>query len=160
MQRPTDIYLGLGSNQGNREQLIREAIALLSAALGAPLSQSTTIETEPWGFSSPNPFLNMVVHFSAPISPYELLDATEAIERQLGRLAKSTPSSGYSDRPIDIDILLFGTTIMDEERLTIPHPLMHERMFVLQPLAEIAPMLQHPVTKKTIRQMKEQLESR
>ena len=137
MQRPTDIYLGLGSNQGNREQLIREAIVLLSAALGAPLSQSTTIETEPWGFSSPNPFLNMVVHFSASISPYELLDTTEAIERQLGRLAKSTPSAGYSDRPIDIDILLFGTTIMEDERLTIPHPRMHERMFVLQPLAEI-----------------------
>lgn len=160
MQRPTDIYLGLGSNQGNREQLIEEAMRLLSVALGAPLSRSSAIETEPWGFDSPNPFLNMAAHFVAAISPEELLDATEAIERQLGRLTKSTPGSGYSDRPIDIDILFYGTSVIETPRLTVPHPRLQERMFVLQPLSEIAPMLQHPVTKESVAQMKEKLEGR
>ncbi len=160
MQRPTDIYIGLGSNQGNREQLIKEAISLLSAAIGEPLSQSSMIETEPWGFASPNPFLNMVAHFVATITPIELLDTTEEIERRLGRHTKSTHSKGYCDRPIDIDILLYGTQTIDEKRLTVPHPRMNERMFVLQPLAEIAPALQHPVTKETILQMKERLESK
>ncbi len=157
MQRPTDIYIGLGSNQGNREQLIKEAMALLSVALGEPLSQSSMIETEPWGFSSPNPFLNMVARFVAAVSPMELLDTTEEIERRLGRLAKSTPSAGYSDRPIDIDILLYGSQVINEERLVVPHPRMHERMFVLQPLVEIAPTLKHPITGETVLNMKDKL---
>lgn len=157
MQRPTDIYIGLGSNQGNREQLIKEAMALLSVALGEPLSQSSMIETEPWGFSSPYPFLNMVARFVAAVSPMELLDTTEEIERRLGRLAKSTPSAGYSDRPIDIDILLYGSQVINEERLVVPHPRMHERMFVLQPLVEIAPTLKHPITGETVLNMKDKL---
>ena len=154
---PTDIYLGLGSNQGNREQLIEEAMRLLSVALGAPLSRSSAIETEPWGFESPNPFLNMAAHFVASVSPEELLDITESIERRLGRMTKSTPSSGYSDRPIDIDVLFYGASVIDTPRLTVPHPRLHERMFVLQPLSEIAPMLLHPVIKETVVQMKERL---
>ena len=154
---PTDIYLGLGSNQGNREQLIEEAMRLLSVALGAPLSRSSAIETEPWGFESPNPFLNMAAHFVAAVSPEELLDITESIERRLGRMTKSTPSSGYSDRPIDIDVLFYGASVIDTPRLTVPHPRLHERMFVLQPLSEIAPMLLHPVIKETVVQMKERL---
>ena len=154
---PTDIYLGLGSNQGNREQLIEEAMRLLSVALGAPLSRSSAIETEPWGFESSNPFLNMAAHFVAAVSPEELLDITESIERRLGRMTKSTPSSGYSDRPIDIDVLFYGASVIDTPRLTVPHPRLHERMFVLQPLSEIAPMLLHPVTRETVAQMKERL---
>lgn len=154
---PTDIYLGLGSNQGNREQLIEEAMRLLSVALGAPLSRSSAIETEPWGFESSNPFLNMAAHFVAAVSPEELLDITESIERRLGRMTKSTPSSGYSDRPIDIDVLFYGASVIDTPRLTVPHPRLHERMFVLQPLSEIAPMLLHPVIKETVVQMKERL---
>ena len=121
------------------------------------MSRSSAIETEPWGFESPNPFLNMAAHFAAALSPEELLDITESIERHLGRLAKSTPSSGYSDRPIDIDILFYGASVIETPRLVVPHPRLHERMFVLQPLSEIAPMLLHPVTKETVVQLKEKL---
>ena len=151
------VYLGLGSNEGDRQQLMHRAIELLADKLGSPVQLSTLIETEPVGFVSPNPFLNMVALFSTDIPSMELLDITEGIERRLGRMKKTQRGGAYSDRPMDIDILLYGDRVIDTERLTVPHPRMHERAFVLVPLAEIAPSLVHPVLGKSILELKNEL---
>ena len=137
------VYLGLGSNIGDRQQCIADAIRLISERVGAVLRQSTLIETEPWGFQSKHKFLNGVILCETDRSPREVLALTQQIERDLGRKKKShssllTPhSSRYHDRPIDIDILLYDDLTVDEPDLRIPHPLMHERDFVMIPLNEI-----------------------
>jgi 2-amino-4-hydroxy-6-hydroxymethyldihydropteridine diphosphokinase len=150
------VYLGLGSNQGDREQLMAQAIEMLSVALGAPVRLSSTIETEAWGFVSPNPFLNMVACFSTDVPPMELLQITEDVERRLGRRTKSV-GGVYSDRPIDIDILFYGDRIISTERLTVPHPRLQERLFVLAPLAEISPRLMHPLLGKSVLQLRDSI---
>jgi 2-amino-4-hydroxy-6-hydroxymethyldihydropteridine diphosphokinase len=146
------IYLGLGTNIGNKKENLTRAIEALSLALGNYTALSTFVETEPWGFDSDNTFLNCVVAFDTTISPTELLDTTEEIERRLGRTTKSTGRM-YHDRIIDIDILLYGNDTIETPRLTIPHPLMHRRDFVLKPLAEIAPHAIHPTTGKSIEEL-------
>ena len=143
------IYLGLGTNLGDRQENLTRAIEALSLALGTCKAQSSFLETEPWGFESDNGFLNCVVAFDTELTSTELLDTTERIERELGRTVKST-GGNYHDRLIDIDILLYGNTVIESERLTIPHPLMHLRDFVLMPLAEIAPDTVHPTLGNSI----------
>ncbi len=138
------VYLGLGSNLGDREEHIRKAIALIGESIGLVIRQSSLIETEPWGFESANRFLNGVILVETSLTPRQLLKATQKIERQLGRKKKSTDSSlltpvSYSDRPIDIDILLYDDLTVDEPDLKIPHPLMEQRDFVMIPLNEIKP---------------------
>ena len=150
------VYLGLGTNLGNKEQNIICAIESLSRILGNPLAVAPTIETEPWGFQSTNTFLNTVVAYGTSLTPTELLAATQEVERTLGRTTKSI-GGAYSDRPIDIDILLYGDAIITTQELTIPHPLMHKRLFVLQPLAAIAPQIVHPILKKSISQLLKKL---
>lgn len=139
-------YLGLGSNLGDREANIRKAISLIGEKVGLVLRQSSLIETEPWGFESSNKFLNAVILVETPLTPRQLLKVTQSIERQLGRRKKSpasrlpSPSSSpvsYSDRPIDIDILLYDDLTVNEPDLKIPHPLMQQRDFVMIPLQEI-----------------------
>ena len=130
------VYLGLGSNIGDRRQCIADAIRLISERVGAVLRQSTMIETEPWGFQSKHKFLNGVILCDTDRSPREVLALTQQIERDLGR-KKKPHSSRYHDRPIDIDILLYDDLTIDEPDLRIPHPLMHERDFVMIPLNEI-----------------------
>ena len=152
MNKEDTIYLGLGTNQGNKEENIRGAIEELSHLLGIPTAVATIIETEPWGFQSDNSFLNTVVAFKSTLAPEEILKATQEIERRLGRTKKSIDGH-YSDRPIDIDILLYGSRVIESEQLTIPHPLLHKRLFVLQPLAQIAPGLIHPILGKSIAQL-------
>ena len=140
------VYLGLGSNLGERKQQIASAIKYIGEQIGHVVRQSALYETEPWGFSSSNLFLNAVICVETTLSPRQLLRATQKIERQLGRTHKTSHSPlggeergfpNYSDRPIDIDILLYDDLRVDEPDLQIPHPLMYERDFVMRPLREI-----------------------
>ena len=130
------VYLGLGSNLGNRKKLLLQAIRLISEQVGKVTRQSSLIETEPWGFESNNKFLNAVILCETTKTPREVLEITQQIERDMGRTKKSV-SVGYSDRTVDIDILLYDDQTIDEPDLKIPHPLMHKRDFVMIPLKEI-----------------------
>ena len=152
------VYLGLGTNIGNKKENLTRAIEALSLALGHYTALSSFIETAPWGFESDNTVLNCAVAFEPVLLPEELLDTTERIERELGRTAKSTGGT-YHDRVIDIDILLYGNETIDTPRLTIPHPLMHLRDFVLEPLAEIAPEVVHPTTGKSISRLVDEVKA-
>lgn len=130
------VYLGLGSNLGDRRAEIRRAVALIGERVGEVVRLSSMYETEPWGFSSDNQFVNAAVRVDTPLSPRQVLEATQAIERDMGRTVKSVDGQ-YHDRVIDIDILLYDDLRIDEPDLKIPHPLMHERDFVMRPLNEI-----------------------
>ncbi|MBR3616377.1 MAG: 2-amino-4-hydroxy-6-hydroxymethyldihydropteridine diphosphokinase [Bacteroidaceae bacterium] len=153
------LYLSLGTNLGNKRENLTRAIELLSLALGKCIAVSQFIETAPWGFDSENSFLNCVAAFETALAPMQLLDMTESIERGLGRTQKSN-NGHYRDRIIDIDILLYGDNIIVSDRLTIPHPLMHKRDFVLEPLADIAPDAIHPILGKSIKELLEERETR
>lgn len=130
------VYLGLGSNLGNREENLRGALFEIASSVGIVEAVSSFIVTEPWGFESTHTFVNAVCRVQTRLSPMEVLDATQAIERNLGRTKKSMDGV-YSDRLIDIDILLYDDLKMDTPRLIIPHPLMAQRDFVKIPLAEL-----------------------
>ncbi|MDY4409541.1 MAG: 2-amino-4-hydroxy-6-hydroxymethyldihydropteridine diphosphokinase [Prevotella sp.] len=132
------VYFSIGSNIGNRKRLIHNAIELLGNRVGPVLRQSSLIETEPWGFSSPNMFLNACVCCQTTLEPRQVLRVAQAIEKELGRTGK-TVDGDYCDRVIDIDILLYDDVHIDEPDLKIPHPLMHQRDFVMTPLKEILP---------------------
>ena len=137
-----DIYLGLGSNLGDRHTVLLSAIELLVHRVGRLVRCSSFFETEPWGFKSEHQFLNAVALFRTTLSPRELLTVTQNIERELGRTRKSV--QGYEDRPIDIDILLYGDERVDEPDLQIPHPRMQERSFVMEPLEELRANMNRP----------------
>jgi 2-amino-4-hydroxy-6-hydroxymethyldihydropteridine diphosphokinase len=130
------LYLGLGSNLGNREENIRKAISLIGQRVGRVLRTSSFIETEPWGFQSEHRFLNAVCLVETELSPLDCLHATQHIERLLGRRRKSQGGK-YSDRPIDIDLLLYDNLEINTPELTLPHPYMQERDFARIPLEEI-----------------------
>ena len=132
-------YLGIGTNLGtDKAANLRQAVSLLNEQAGRVLACSSFIETEPWGFQSANTFLNAVVAIDTPHSPHALLRITQAIERSMGRTHK-TVDAHYTDRIIDIDILLSDHEVIREADLTIPHPLIMQREFVYLPLFEIAP---------------------
>ncbi len=132
----TELYLSLGSNLGDRHALLLRAIDLLARRVGRLIRASSFIETEPWGYHSTNRYLNAVVLLHTDLTPHQVLLTTQTIERQLGRTTKTT-GNHYSDRPIDIDILLYGDLHLTTPDLTIPHPRMMQRDFVLRPLREI-----------------------
>lgn len=139
---PHQVFLGLGSNLGDRKELIGKAVRMIGERVGRVVRQSSLIETEPWGFQSSHKFLNAVILCETTLTPREVLKGTQQIERELGRKKKTTLNSrlstaNYKDRPIDIDILLYDDLTIDEPDLKIPHPLMHERDFVMIPLNEI-----------------------
>lgn len=141
-------YLALGTNIGNKRRNMITAAALLAERVGDVLALSGFYETEPWGFQSENTFLNAALQLDTSLSPLELLKATQEIEIEMGRTQKS--NGAYHDRIIDIDILLYDNLVLQTPELTLPHPLMHERLFVMEPLAEIAPNVIHPVFKKLV----------
>ena len=130
------VYLALGTNLGNRKAIMREAIDNIGKKVGTVMRQSPFYETEPWGFESPNLFLNACICVSTKLAPRQLLEVTQAIERDMGRVEK-TVDLQYVDRIIDIDILLYDDLYINEPDLVIPHPLMEEREFVMKPLLEI-----------------------
>ena len=138
------VYLGLGSNLGDCRKNLERAIRLIDDRVGQVTRQSSFIETEPWGFESPNKFLNAVILCETTKTPREVLMLTQQIERDMGRRkminGQWSMVNGqriYADRPIDIDILLYDDLTIDEPDLKIPHPLMHERDFVMIPLEEV-----------------------
>jgi 2-amino-4-hydroxy-6-hydroxymethyldihydropteridine diphosphokinase len=146
------VYLSLGSNVGDRAGNLNSAIERLGN-LGTVESQSSFYETEPVEFTAQPWFLNCAVKLDTEKMPKQLLAGILDLERKMGR--RRTQKKG--PRTIDIDILLFGNSIIDTKGLTIPHPAMHERLFVLEPLAEIAPEVRHPVFKRTVRELREAL---
>ena len=153
------LYLSLGSNEGDREQHLRSAIDAIGRLIGPVDGISPLVETEPWGFESPHPFLNAALSVETSLPAMDVLERTQSIERQLGRRHKSV-AGRYEDRPIDIDLLLYDDLVLTSERLTLPHPLLSERLFVLEPLAEIAPQILHPTLGKTIQTLRDELRLR
>lgn len=141
------VFLGLGSNLGDRESNLGDAVKKIGEHIGKVLSSSSVYETAPWGFEAEIDFFNMVVCVETKHSPSELLTEINAIESMMGRKRNQ---DRYSSRVIDIDILLYDDLIIEEKGLKIPHRLMHERKFVLVPLSELAPDLIHPVFGKSI----------
>ena len=149
-------YLALGANLGDRRQAMRQAIQTLDERIGTLVKCSSFYETEPVDFESDHLFLNAVAAFETALSPMELLEETQAIEREMGRTQKSHDGIHY-DRCIDIDLLLMEDLEIQTPRLTLPHPHLHERLFVMEPLAEIAPDLKHPVLQKTMKEILQEL---
>lgn len=133
------VYLGLGSNLGDRNHAIRCAVRLIGERVGSVVRVSSLIRTAPWGFESDNEFVNAAVCVETSLSPRDVLAVTQAIERDMGRAVKSKDGC-YHDRTIDIDILIYDDIRVDEPDLKIPHPFMYERDFVMIPLREIMQM--------------------
>ena len=146
------VYLGLGTNLGDKEQNLRMSIKKIEERIGNVVSLSAFYATAPWGFSSENIFLNAAVCVETTLLPLQVLEETQRIERELGRTEKSV-NGLYADRLIDIDLLLYDDRVMDAEGLILPHPLMTERRFVMEPLSEIAPDVVHPVLHKTMKEL-------
>ncbi len=146
------LILSLGSNLGDRRLLLQNAIRALEEQVGTLLKCSSFYTTAPVGFTSQNSFLNAVVAMQTQLSPLEVLHATQKIERQLGRTQKSINGQHF-DRTIDIDILAYDDTSVNTPNLVIPHPRLHLRRFVLEPLCEILPSLSHPQLSSTYQQL-------
>ena len=146
------VYLSLGSNLGDREINLLKAREMLAVRCGEENAVSSLFESASWGFRSSHPFYNCCLSISTSLSPFPLLETILEIEREMGRIREK---GRYTDRTIDIDILFFGNEVREHPRLTIPHPSMEQRRFVLVLLAEVAPGFPHPVTGLTILEMLE-----
>ena len=149
------VYLSLGTNLGNKTGNLLQAIVCLSKETGKLSAISSVYETEPWGYKSGNNFLNMAVCIETLLKPEEILSLTKSIEKSIGREEKTTDS--YRDRLIDIDLIAYSDLIINSNSLKLPHPLFHERRFVLEPLNEIAPDFVHPVLQKKVSELLEEL---
>jgi 2-amino-4-hydroxy-6-hydroxymethyldihydropteridine diphosphokinase len=147
------VYIGIGSNLGDRKHNCLKAIELLGENGIVVKKRSSMYETKPWGIEDQPRFINMAVETETDIEPQRLLRILKDIEKQLGR----TETQRWGPRIIDLDILLYGSLVLKENGLEIPHPLMHERDFVLKPLSEIAPEVRHPVIGKTVKELMESL---
>ena len=146
------VYIGLGTNLGDKEQNLRTAVHKIEERIGKIISLSAFYATAPWGFDSDNAFLNAAVCAETSLPPLEILSITQSVEQEMGRTHKSV-NGVYSDRVIDVDLLLYDDLILDTPTLKLPHPLMQERAFVMEPLAEIAPDVMHPVLNKTMQEL-------
>ena len=147
------VYIGIGSNLGERKENCRKAVRLFLENGIAITKMSSMIETEPWGVTNQQKFINMAVEVHTDLGSEELLALLQEIEFEMGRL----PSARWRPRVIDLDILLYDDLVMKIDDLEIPHPYIKDRDFVLKPLAEIAPEKMHPVLKKTVRELLKEL---
>lgn len=152
------VFLSLGSNLGDKKALLEEAVSHISEKVGKVISRSSFYETAPWGFQSEHTFYNLCCLCQTDLTPMEVLAATQQIEKEMGRKKKSADRQ-YQDRCIDIDLLLCDDLVIQTARLTVPHPLMQKRQFVLEPLCEIAPDAVHPVLRRTIRELFTELQA-
>lgn len=146
------VYLALGTNLGDRQKNLLEAVDKIREKIGPVEALSSFMETCPEGFSSPHRFLNAVLKVNCELLPSDLLTTTWNIEREMGRVSKSK-NGIYHDRIIDIDILFYDSLVVHSATLIIPHPHIQKRFFVLRPLVEIAPNFVHPLLGKTIREI-------
>ena len=153
------VVLLTGGNVGDVKERLRTVQRLVNARIGAVLRCSHCYGSAPWGFEAEQPFVNQVLVADTDLAPHEVLAEVHRIERELGRnraaeaVEKASSGAAYSSRPIDIDIIFYGDEVIDDERLTVPHPLLAEREFALQPLAEIMRRHRHPVTGVTVGEM-------
>ncbi len=143
------IHLNLGSNLGGREDILGRAVALIKDVLPGRVTCSQVIESAPWGFESANPFLNLGVMVeidgAMAFEPMELLRIFQDIQHALDPSPHRDAAGGYIDRAIDIDIIAIDNLVIESPQLTLPHPRMHLRRFVLGPMAELAPSWHHPL---------------
>lgn len=149
------VYIALGTNLGNRLLNLRRAIDAFAPDVHI-VAESRVYETEPWGYADQPAFLNMAVHAETGLSPKRLLSFLKKLEAQLGRL----PTFRYGPRQIDLDILFYDDLVLNTPPLVIPHPRLHERAFVLVPLADLAPALVHPVLRLSVAQLLETVDKR
>lgn len=148
-------HINIGSNLGDSHALIEQAAAgiALLASDGTAMRRSSFIESEPWGFESPHRFINLGVEITTGLSPHELLHRLQIIERTISATPHRNADGNYADRLIDIDLICMEQTVTDTTTLTLPHPRMHLRGFVLEPLMELSPQWIHPLLHKTPAQM-------
>ena len=153
----------MGGNLGDVKRTLQTAQQLINSRVGAVLRCSHRYESEPWGFRSTERFSNQALEISTDLTPHEVLDACQAIERELGRnraaeaIEKASSGAAYCSRPIDIDVIFYDDVVLSDERLTLPHPRLAEREFALVPLNEIMHQRRHPVTGLTVGEMLERL---
>lgn len=143
------VYIGIGSNLGDREENCLRAVKLLNEAGIVIRKRSSLYETEPWGVKDQPRFINMAIEVKTEITPLKLLELLKQIESQMGR----EDSVRWGPRIIDLDMLFYDDLVMDTPDLKIPHPLLHKRDFVLKPLSEIASEKVHPVLGKTVKEL-------
>lgn len=153
------VYIGLGTNLGDKKNNIDNAIYELEVRVGKMIAHSSLLETTPVGFDSDNLFINSACIFETQLQAIEVLNITKDIEIKLGRTSKSI-NFQYKDRLIDIDILLYNDLILDLDNLTIPHPQLQYRSFVLDPLVEIASDYIHPILLKSLKELKVENDAR
>ena len=152
MEKLNSIFLSLGSDLENKISNLKEALFLIELKIGPIIKTSSVYESEPWGFESKTSFYNMALELNTELSPQDLLDTIQNIEKEIGRSKKSNQST-YESRLIDIDIIFYNDLIHSDSNLTIPHPLFQERNFVLYPLEEISPDKTDPKTSFSVRQL-------
>ena len=149
------VVLLLGSNVGERVPLLMRAVGEVASRIGTVSCASSLYETEPWGFEAEQNFLNQAVVVDTNLEADEVLRIALDIEKELGRV-RSQGAVGYASRTMDIDLIFYNSTMMDSPHLTLPHPRMQDRRFVLEPLVQIIPDFRHPKTGKTMRQLLEE----
>lgn len=147
-----NVFLGIGGNLGNKTENFKNVFKIIIREIGNITLASSVYETPPWGFQAKESFWNQVLQVETELSPGEVLSKIHAIEDQFGR---KRGNNNYTSREMDIDIIYYDDSFLENENLIIPHPLLHQRKFVLVPLAEIAPNLKHPLLRLTSLQMLE-----
>ena len=152
-------YLNIGSNIGDRRDNLYRAVVALAACTGGDCAVTPIVESEPWGFESDNRFMNLGVCLQSTMSPWQMLERIQEIERELGSASHRDAQGGYVDRLVDIDIVAIDNLVIDSPSLQVPHRHLPERDFFLIPMQHLAPEWRHPVTGLTAAQMLEQMSS-